>query len=140
VLAKKLAVEIVRVTKMAVSVPLYVHALIVTIQRSFTQNREWLYRPWEVGPIDWPSFVRPSLHSRVRIKPDLTKKQRQEDEEFKKTLDEENKANPKDESGDYRWKLAGPPGNLRKVKERNVKEWEESQKARAAMQVNRERR
>lgn len=78
--------------------------------------------------------------SGVRIKPDLTKKQRQEDEEFKKTLDEENKSNPKDESGDYRWKLAGPPGNLRKVKDRNVKEWEESQKARAAMQVNRERR
>ena len=67
----------------------------------------------------------------VRIKPDLTKKQREEDELFKKTVDEENKTKPRDDSGDFRWKLAGPPGNLRKVKERDIKKWEDAQRARA---------
>ena len=68
----------------------------------------------------------------IRIKPDLTKKQREEDEKFKRSLDEENKAEPKDESGDFRWKLAGPPGNLRKIKTRNIQEWEDAQLRRAA--------
>jgi hypothetical protein len=58
----------------------------------------------------------------VRVKPDLTKKQREEDEEFKKKVDDENESKPNDESGDYRWKIAGPPGNLRKVKVRNIQE------------------
>ena len=49
---------------------------------------------------------------------------------FKKVIDEENQSNPKDESGDFRWKVAGPPGNLRKVKIRNIQEWEEAQAAR----------
>ena len=68
----------------------------------------------------------------VRIKPDLTKRQREDDEVFKQKIDEENRANPSDESGDYRWKIAGPPGNLRKVKVRNIQEWEQAQQARAA--------
>ena len=72
--------------------------------------------------------------SGIRVKPDLTKKQREEDELFKQTIDEENKTKPSDDSGDFRWKLAGPPGNLRKVKERDIKKWEDAQKARAAMQ------
>ena len=66
----------------------------------------------------------------VRIKPDLTKKQREEDDLFKKSVDEENKSKPKDDSGDFRWKLSGPPGNLRKVKERDIKKWEDAQKVR----------
>ena len=72
--------------------------------------------------------------SSIRIKPDLTKKEREEDEKFKKAIDEENKTEPKDEMGDFRWKLAGPPGNLRKIKERDIPKWEESQRARAALQ------
>ena len=74
----------------------------------------------------------------VRIKPDLTKKQREEDDLLKKEVDDENKLNPKDESGDYRWKLAGPPGNMRKVKVRNIQEWETAQQARAAAQESRQ--
>ena len=35
-----------------------------------------------------------------------------------------------DDSGDFRWKLAGPPGNLRKVKVRNIQEWEQAQQRR----------
>ena len=66
----------------------------------------------------------------IRIKPDLTKKQRDEDEKFKRSLDEENQSEPKDDSGDFRWKLAGPPGNLRKVKMRNIQEWEQAQQRR----------
>ena len=60
----------------------------------------------------------------------LKKKQRDEDEKFKRKLDEENEAEPKDESGDFRWKVAGPPGNLRKVKFRNIQQWEEEQQRR----------
>ena len=66
----------------------------------------------------------------ARIKPDLTKKQREEDEMFKKKLDEDNDAEPTDESGDFRWKVAGPPGNLRKVKFRNIQQWEEERQRR----------
>ena len=68
----------------------------------------------------------------VRVKPDLTKKQREEDERFKQSVDDENRSKPSDESGDYRWKIAGPPGNLRKVKVRNIPEWEEAERTRAA--------
>ena len=73
-----------------------------------------------------------NVRAGIRMKPDLTKKERDEDEKFKRTLDEENRAEPKDDSGDFRWKLAGPPGNLRKVKVRNIQEWEQAQRARAA--------
>lgn len=69
----------------------------------------------------------------ARIKPDLTKMQRDEDEKFKRKLDEENDAEPKDESGDFRWKVAGPPGNLRKVKCRNIQDWEQEQGRRQRM-------
>ena len=74
-------------------------------------------------------------NSGIRIKPDLTKKEREEDEKFKKNVDDENNKNPTDESGDFRWKVAGPPGNLRKVKMRNVQEWEETRRTRVANRV-----
>lgn len=69
--------------------------------------------------------ARKVLESGIRIRPDLTKLQRQEDEKFRKTVDDENSVNPEDNSGEYRWKVAGPPGNLRKIKVRNIQEWEE---------------
>ena len=69
--------------------------------------------------------ARKVLESGIRVRPDLTKLQRQEDEKFRKTVDEENSVNPEDDSGEYRWKVAGPPGNLRKIKVRNIQEWEE---------------
>ena len=75
------------------------------------------------------------LTSKIRIKPDLTKAERAEDEKFKKKVDEENKSKPTDDSGDYRWKVAGPPGNLRKVKVRNIAEWEQGQQRREAAQA-----
>ena len=73
--------------------------------------------------------------SGIRLKPDLTKKERDEDEKFKRMLDEENRAEPKDDSGDFRWKLAGPPGNLRKVKVRNIQEWEQAQQRRVTRET-----
>ena len=69
--------------------------------------------------------ARKVLESGIRIRPDLTKLQGQEDEKFRKTVDDENSVNPEDNSGEYRWKVAGPPGNLRKIKVRNIQEWEE---------------
>ena len=69
----------------------------------------------------------------IRIKPDLTKLQRQEDEQLRKAVDDENNTKPEDESGEYRLKVAGPPGNLRKVKTRNIQEWEvEAERRRVA--------
>lgn len=70
--------------------------------------------------------------SDIRIKPDLTKLEREEDENFKKRVDEENDKKPKDNSGDFRWKVAGPPGNLRKIKVRNIQEWQVAQQRREA--------
>ena len=72
--------------------------------------------------------------SGVRMKPDLTKMGREEDENFKKKVDTENEAKPEDDSGDFRWKVAGPPGNLRKVKVRDIKEWEAAQQRRLTAQ------
>ena len=66
------------------------------------------------------------------MKPDLTRKERDEDVRFKQMLDEENRTEPKDDSGDFRWKLAGPPGNLRKIKVRDIREWEQAQERRVA--------
>ena len=75
----------------------------------------------------------------VRIKPDLTKMQRQEDEKLKKDVDDTNSSNPEDESGQYRLKVAGPPGNLRKIKVRNIQEWEqEDERRRVAREEPRE--
>ena len=68
----------------------------------------------------------------IRIRPDLTKRQREEDEKFKRNVDAENRTDTelKDEAGDFRWKVAGPPGNLRKVKTRDIQEWERRQQQR----------
>ena len=73
-----------------------------------------------------------NVRTGIRLKPDLTKKERDDDEKFKQMLDEENRTEPKDDSGDFRWKIAGPPGNLRKVKVRNIQEWEQAQQRRVA--------
>ena len=78
------------------------------------------------------------LTSKIRVKPDLTKRERDEDEKFKKKVDEENESKPADDSGDYRWKVAGPPGHLRKVKVRNVTEWEQEQQRREAARAARQ--
>ena len=77
--------------------------------------------------------------SGIRIRPDLTRLQRQEDEKLRKAVDDENNSKPKDESGEYRLKVAGPPGNLRKIKTRNIQEWEaEAERRRVAREVPRE--
>ena len=44
--------------------------------------------------------------------------------------------NLKDESGDFKWRIAGPPGKLRKVKERDLEKWKETQQQRKAKQAN----
>ena len=70
-------------------------------------------------------------NSAVKLKPDMTKMERDEDSRFRASVDEENKNNPKDNSGDFRWQVAGPPGKLRKKKVRDIPLWEENQRKRA---------
>ena len=76
--------------------------------------------------------------SGIRIKPDLTKLQREEDEKFKKKVDEDNNDEPSDESGDFRWKVVGPPGDLRKVKTRDIQEWQQAHQRREERREQRE--
>ena len=74
----------------------------------------------------------------IRIRPDLTKLQREEDERFKRKIDVDNMDEPSDESGDFRWKVVGPPGGLRKVKTRNIQEWEQAHQRREERREKRE--
>ena len=52
----------------------------------------------------------------MKIKPDLTELQRDEDKQLLSKIDRLNNANPTDEFGPFYWKPAGRPGFLRKVK------------------------
>ena len=52
----------------------------------------------------------------MKIKPDLTELQRDEDKQLLSEIDRLNNANPTDEFGPFYWKPAGRPGFLRKVK------------------------
>ena len=53
-----------------------------------------------------------------RMKPDLTKMQRDKDKALRTEVDDLNKAKPRDDQGNFHWRIAGPPGQLRKVKVR----------------------
>ncbi len=55
---------------------------------------------------------------------DLTKMQREENDKLRKEVRNLNNEKPSDNSGDYRWNLVGPPEILRRVKVRDIKEWE----------------
>ena len=55
---------------------------------------------------------------------DLTKMQRDENDKLRKEVQNLNNEKPSDNSGDYRWNLVGPPEMLRKVKVRDIGEWE----------------
>ena len=67
-----------------------------------------------------------SLPTGVSMRPDLTKFQQDHDKDIRDQVDKAN-AVPRDltdESGEYRWRAVGPPGNLRMAKTRNIEEWE----------------
>ena len=67
------------------------------------------------------------LKSKVRFKPDLTKMQKEEQKKLVEEVTKLNEDEPSDESGDYRWRLVGPPGNMQKAKVRDILKWEEEE-------------
>ena len=52
----------------------------------------------------------------VKMKPDLTKMQQDQDKALRKEVDDLNKEKPRDDDGPFYWRIGGPPGELRKVK------------------------
>ena len=69
--------------------------------------------------LDKARILRDDDHS-VRMKPDLTKMQRDQDKALRKEVDDLNKAKPSDGDGPFHWRVGGPPGQLRKTKVRGV--------------------
>ena len=73
--------------------------------------------------------------NKIKIRPDLTQMQRDDDMKIIKEVQELNDTEPKDELGDYRWRVVGPPGLLRRAKSRDLTRWkaaEELRKSRKA--------
>ena len=66
----------------------------------------------------------------VSFTSDLTKMQREENERLRNEVQQLNYGNPSDESGDYWWRLVGPPEMLRKAKTRGIEEWERKEETR----------
>ena len=52
----------------------------------------------------------------IRIKPDLTKMQQDQDKALRQEVDDLNKNKPQDDDGPFYWRIGGPPGELRKIK------------------------
>ena len=73
---------------------------------------------------------------RVSVSADLTKMQREENEKLRKEVQQLNEEKPSDESGDYRWKVVGPPEMLRKAKTRDIKEWKRKEGKRKGKYVS----
>ena len=67
---------------------------------------------------------------RVSFTADLTKMQREDNVKLRKEVEQLNADEPSDESGDYRWKVVGPPEMLRKAKTRDLVEWKRKEDAR----------
>ena len=72
----------------------------------------------------------------LTLKSDLTKMQREEKEKLVQEVCEANSRKPTDNSGDYRWKVVGPPESLRKIKVRDVLKWEQEEDKRNRRQRN----
>lgn len=70
----------------------------------------------------------------IRLRPDLTAMEREEDASLRREADTLNVQSPSDDQGDYRWKVVGPPGRLRKVKERDIEKWKLEDSRRKARQ------
>ena len=66
----------------------------------------------------------------ISIKSDLTKMQREENSKLRNEIQNLNSQSPSDESGDYRWKLVGPPELLRKTKVRDIDKWKREEEKR----------
>ena len=54
----------------------------------------------------------------IKMKPDLTKMQQDQDKALRKEVDDLNQTKPQDTDGPFYWRIGGPPGQLRKVKVR----------------------
>ena len=70
--------------------------------------------------LDKARVLREDEDCEIRMKPDLTKMQRDKDEELRQEVDELNQKKPTDEDGPFHWRIAGPPGQLRKAKVRGA--------------------
>jgi len=74
--------------------------------------------------------LRNGTKSHISIRPDLTAMEREEDNTFRNEVATLNQSNLSDEVGDFKWRVAGPPGMLRKVKERDIIKWRAAENAR----------
>jgi hypothetical protein len=75
------------------------------------------------------------IAKKIRIRPDLTQMQREDDSKIIKEVSDLNEEEPQDELGDYRWRVVGPPGMLRKAKTRDLNKWKVSEELRKAKRV-----
>ena len=66
----------------------------------------------------------------VRLRPDLTAMEREEDKAYRTETDKLNAQSPTDIQGNFRWKVVGPPGRLRRMKERDIAKWQQEQEKR----------
>ena len=66
----------------------------------------------------------------VCLRPDLTAMEREEDKAYRTETDKLNAQSPTDIQGNFRWKVAGPPGRLRRIKERDITKWQQEQEKR----------
>ena len=64
-----------------------------------------------------------ALGSKLRIKPDSTRMQREEDSRLQKDAEAKNATSPSDAHGEYRMRLVGPPGHRQVIKERDRRKW-----------------
>jgi len=81
------------------------------------------------------SDIKGPLAKKVRIRPDLTQMQREDDSKVITEITDLNKDEPKDELGDYRWRVVGPPGMLQKAKTRDLNKWKQAEERRRANRV-----
>ena len=70
----------------------------------------------------------------ISIRHDLTKHQQEHDKAARDEVDRKNAVvdDLHDDSGDFRWRVTGPPGALRIVKTRDLRTWESHQAKRAS--------
>ncbi len=66
----------------------------------------------------------------IRLRPDLTAMEREEDKALRIETDKLNTQSPSDNQGNFRWKVVGPPGRLRRMKERDLEKWKQDQQKR----------
>ena len=112
----------------------------VKFRRRLGQKKENVVRPLLIGfkNVNERNLVMETAMKqdslRVSFTSDLTKMQREENDKLRKEVQHLNSQRPTDESGDFRWKLVGPPEMLQKAKTRKIAGWETNEKRRRLKQ------